>query len=216
MSSAKTSGKTAAKPKAKTTKSTKAAPKTTKTTKTKIPVAEKVIEKVSPVKRARRVVDRETIMTDFERLLSTVDGHIGIIRESSKSKSKSSPITITSLKAIVRQLKQLRTDVNKNIKIKRKSSTGNLATSGFQKPVAVTSEMSKFAGWTSGDLHSRVEVTKSICNYIKDNNLQNPEDRRQIKPDGKLSKLLRIKVGSDPLTYYSLQKHIQIHFVKSK
>jgi len=96
---------------------------------------------------------------------------------------------------------------------KKKKITRGGNTSGFLKPVSVSSEMQKFTGWNTDELHSRVDVTKYICDYIKNNDLQNPEDRRQIVPDSKLKKLLNIKgVMKDPLHYYNLQTHIKHHF----
>ena len=82
------------------------------------------------------------------------------------------------------------------------------------KPVSISSDMCKFAGWNKTEKHSRVDVTKNICNYIKENDLQNPEDRRKIIPDSKLKSILRLgDKEKEPLTYYSLQKHIQVHFI---
>ena len=84
------------------------------------------------------------------------------------------------------------------------------------KPVEISSEMRKFTGWDN-EPKSRVQVTKYICDYIKKNDLQNPADRRQIRPNSQLKKLLRLKGAQEnPLTYYSLQKHIQHHFHKNK
>ena len=59
------------------------------------------------------------------------------------------------------------------------------------------------------------KITKYICNYIKEHDLQNPKDRRQIKADPKLSKLLNYdSKRDDPLTYYRLQTHMKRHFIK--
>jgi upstream activation factor subunit UAF30 len=85
--------------------------------------------------------------------------------------------------------------------------------SGFLKKVPISKEMAKFTGWDSSELKSRVDVTKSLCNYIRENNLQNPKDRRQILPDVKLTKLLNIKKGDPPLTYYRIQSCIKPHFI---
>jgi chromatin remodeling complex protein RSC6 len=52
--------------------------------------------------------------------------------------------------------------------------------SGLLKPVAISEEMVNFANCDYNDLHSRVEVTKCICVYVKQNNLQKPENRRII------------------------------------
>jgi chromatin remodeling complex protein RSC6 len=63
-----------------------------------------------------------------------------------------------------------------------------------------------------------VDVTKFLCAYIKDNNLQNDADKRQIKPDAKLTKLLGYdaKAATSPLTYFHLQKLLKPHFVKTE
>ena len=106
--------------------------------------------------------------------------------------------------------------MGKNIKVKRQVNSDMSKTSGFMKPVNVSKEVSQFAGWKDGDMHSRVEVTKLICNYVKSNDLQNPKDRRQILPDKKLKSLLKLTDNmKEPLTYYSLQRHIQPHFIKT-
>ena len=84
--------------------------------------------------------------------------------------------------------------------------------SGFLKQVAISKEMAKFIGCSSSELKSRVDVTKHICAYIKENNLQNPKDKREILPDAKLKKLLRVEKGDAPLTYYRVQSKLKPHF----
>jgi chromatin remodeling complex protein RSC6 len=80
------------------------------------------------------------------------------------------------------------------------------------KSVKITADMAKFCNFKVDLLVSRVDVTKAICNYVKEKNLQNPADRRQFTPDEKLATLLGVK---DVITYYTLQKHIQKHFPKA-
>jgi chromatin remodeling complex protein RSC6 len=77
--------------------------------------------------------------------------------------------------------------------------------------------MAKFTGWNADELKSRVDVTKYLCNYIKEKNLQNPKDRRQIIADTKLAKLLDYdnKKDTQPLTYFLIQSHLKKHFIKS-
>ena len=85
------------------------------------------------------------------------------------------------------------------------------------KPVKISKEMTDFTGWAPDELKSRVDVTKYICGYIREKDLQNPKDRRQIQPDTKLQALLHLSkkdLKDEPLTYYTLQKKIQGHFVK--
>ena len=217
----KTAGKTTATKKttSSTTKKTstttkKAAPKkTTKTTTTKTKT--KPAQPAQPTERkerVRRVVNKESILGDFDTLLSNVEQQIELI----KSSDTKGAVGVKYFKTLNKQLRQLRGDVGKNIKVKRQVNSDMSKTSGFLKPVNVSKEVSKFAGWKEGEQHSRVDVTKFICNYVKTNDLQNPKDRRQILPDKKLRTLLKLSDSpKEPLTYYSLQRHIQPHFVKS-
>ena len=61
---------------------------------------------------------------------------------------------------------------------------------------------------------ARTEVTKYLTQYIKNNSLQDQENRRKIVPDAKLKTLLNVK-DSDEVTYFNLQKYMKVHFPKS-
>jgi len=108
-------------------------------------------------------------------------------------------------------LKQLEV-VRKCFKTRKSKSQGHNQNSGLLKPVVISEEMAEFAKWNPSELHSRVEVTKCICVYIKENNLQKPENRRIILLNEVLKKLLRHE--GDEITYPHIQKYIGIHFVK--
>lgn len=191
---------------ATTTQKAKTATKPQKTTTTATTAP------ATTTRRTRRIVNKDSILADFDRLLTEVDGLITTLRESDKK----GPIGLKNLKSLTRQIKQLRSDASKNIKVRKQFNKENSKTSGFMKPVSVSKEICTFAGWKDNELHSRVDVTKFICDYIRNNDLQNPEDRRQIRPDKKLRSLLKLKENEkDPLTYYSLQRHIQPHFTKN-
>ena len=117
-------------------------------------------------------------------------------------------------------MKILKNQSSRLIKSKKSSSVSSDKTnkvSGFLKPVKISKEMAKFTGWDANELKSRVDVTKYLCDYIKVHNLQNPEDRRQIIADSKLSKLLKYdsKTETSPLTYFLIQKCLKNHFIKS-
>jgi chromatin remodeling complex protein RSC6 len=61
---------------------------------------------------------------------------------------------------------------------------------------------------------ARTEVTKFLIQYIKENNLQNPKQKKEIKPDNALLSLLDIKKNEkEPLTYFNLQSKMNKHFV---
>ncbi len=85
---------------------------------------------------------------------------------------------------------------------------------GFEKPRNISEEMSNFCGGRLGDLKSSVDVTSFMCRYIRDNNLQNPCNRREIIPDEQLTQLLGYDADTDPpLTYFALQRYLAQHWV---
>jgi len=97
-------------------------------------------------------------------------------------------------------------------KKKTNQSGGTKQPSGFAKPAAISKDLAKFLGVKSDILLARTEVTKRVNLYIKTNDLQNPENRRIIVPDGKLRKLLNN--GDEQVTYFNLQRYMKVHFPK--
>ena len=99
-------------------------------------------------------------------------------------------------------------------KASRQKKSSNNTRSGFAKPTAVSVELCKFMGLKDGTEVARTEVTKFLTTYIKENNLQNAENKRVIVPDKKLASLLNVG-KKDELTYFNLQKYMKPHFVSS-
>src|SRR5207302_7106237 len=54
---------------------------------------------------------------------------------------------------------------------------------------------------------SRGEVVSKIWEYIRSHNLQNPENRREILADDKLTKVF----GTDKVTMFEMNKHLARH-----
>ena len=68
-------------------------------------------------------------------------------------------------------------------------------------------------GKDTGATVARTEVTKFVCNYIKQHSLTNDENKREIKPDTKLKHLLG--TSSDTVvTYFNIQRYMNRHFIK--
>lgn len=82
---------------------------------------------------------------------------------------------------------------------------------GFCTPVFLSADLAEFLDIPFGDKMPRVDVTRNICEYIKDNDLQNPENRRQIQLDDKLRSLFGIEEGQ-LITYSNMQKYLKPHF----
>ena len=179
------------------------------------PVVEEVIDEVdtppeSPVK-VRRTPTRESILASMDDIVQSIEVEIQSLRDG-PTKTKG----IKFLRSTNKRIKTLRGQTARVMRQKQKTGRSNNRNSGFLKPVRISDEMAKFTDWDPNELRSRVEVTKYICDYIKEHDLQNPADRRQIKPDVKLQKLLGYnpKKTKDPLRYYSLQTYMKRHFPK--
>jgi chromatin remodeling complex protein RSC6 len=165
------------------------------------------VEKESRIKKHK--INDEYISNYFDELVESINEEVKNIKESPTKKNIK---FLKSLNKRIKILKKSNTTLLKQ-KQKEKKKRKNNTNSGFLKPVPISNELANFTGWGETELKSRVDVTKYICNYIKENNLQNPKDRRQIKPDKKLRKLLKYPKNSDePLKYYSLQTHLKPHF----
>ena len=178
-------------------------------------VVEQVVNEVLPSSEDGSDSDKkspDTIDEHFDELIKMIDLEVEGLRS-----GQTKTLGVKFLRGLNKQLKTLKTKTSRAVKVKGKTvrKTNNSTNSGFLKPVKISKEMGKFAGWAPTETHSRVDVTKFICKYIKDNNLQNPSDRRQILADSKLCKLLNYdpKTDDKPLTYYRIQSYIKPHFV---
>jgi chromatin remodeling complex protein RSC6 len=168
--------------------------------------------------KKKRIATRESVLTSFDSICQSIVDEITSSKDDKNVNGKS----LKFLRNINKNLGTLKKDAGKLIRQRKKISTDdstatlkdtNKTTSGFLKPVPISNAIAQFTGWSPNELKSRVEVTKFLCNYIKDNNLQNPSDRRQILADAKLTKLLECN-NSTPLTYFDMQSHLKKHFPK--
>ena len=82
----------------------------------------------------------------------------------------------------------------------------------FQIPTNISPALCAFMGRPAGSQESRSNVTKYITNYVKEKNLKNKHD---INGDAALLKLLNLK-KEDKLTYFNLQKYLNIHYIKTE
>lgn len=83
--------------------------------------------------------------------------------------------------------------------------------SKFFTPSKISNELAEFLGKISGSEMSRVDVTREINKYIRINNLQDSENKRNVNPDTKLSTLFKLNNG-DELTYWNIHRYITPHF----
>lgn len=91
------------------------------------------------------------------------------------------------------------------------NSTYNRMPCVFTQPIRISNELAKFLGKPIGTEMARTEASRHINTYIRVNNLQDPQNGRNINPDTKLQKLLRLG-KNDELTYFNLAKYMKPHF----
>ena len=78
------------------------------------------------------------------------------------------------------------------------------ANSAFMKPMQPSEHLAKIVG---SEPLPRSEVTKKVWEHIKKNNLQNPENKREIIADEKLQPVL----GAKKLDMFKMTKAINSH-----
>ena len=117
------------------------------------------------------------------------------------------------------QIRAIEKNVKKQMSLLKKAATknknknnGNRKPSGFAKPSKVTNELCEFMNKKEGTEIARTEVTKVLCNYIKEHKLENKDNSKIIYPDNKLKMLLGIEEGQE-LTYFTIQKFMNKHFI---
>lgn len=178
--------------------------KSTPATKSKktTPAPAPVPEPVAPVTTEAPVVSDTPYLEEFSAVVSALDE------------------AMTTIRGLRSRLQKLEKQVHRDTKALNKRASGkrprkprdpNAPKSGFAKEGPVSDEMRKFLGMKKDELISRTDVTKRIHEYCKTKNLQNPEDKRHIKADASLRKLLKMS-KEDDLTFFNLQKFMKVHF----
>ena len=147
----------------------------------------------------------------------------------------------TQLNDIQNQVKAIEKNVKKELKNSQQQSQAKevkKSTSipiGFAKPAKVSAELCIFMNRPVGSEISRVDATQYLLKYIREHKLQEMTERKKIKLDETLSKLLgrgfrppttteEGEAGieraeplgferTEPFTYYNLQTYLNHHFM---
>lgn len=155
------------------------------------------------------IVDTPLTLADrFSSLLTLVD-------EQTKTHTSFIKTVNSELKALQKELSKAQPKSRKKKEpvdgedvVKRKNV--------FDVPVPIGDELCDFLGVEKGQMYSRQFITNSITKYVKDNDLQNPENRRYILLDTtdagrKLGALLN---PDQPLTFFNMQRYLKPHYPK--
>lgn len=181
------------------------------------------------------VDENVSIKSKFDKLIQTRQELISTLKVEVKELSKLSKEYETALKSTASKKKK-----PKDFSKLRRST-------GFAEPVIVSNELYQFLTKTKATIKdpsykpsneeeynnwpripvktglpvARTDVTSHISKYIKEHNLQNAAEKREIIPDAVLNKIFSEPLEeskSDPAkkvyTYLKLQKYVNHHFTK--
>ncbi|WRX10032.1 SWIB/MDM2 domain - like 2 [Theobroma cacao] len=81
---------------------------------------------------------------------------------------------------------------------------------GFLAPLQLSDALVKFLG-TGESVLTRADVIKRMWDYIKENNLQDPSDKRKVICDEKLKELFEVET----FTGFTVSKLLAAHFLKT-
>jgi chromatin remodeling complex protein RSC6 len=87
---------------------------------------------------------------------------------------------------------------------KSTTKSSGAARGGLSAPVTPSAELAAIVG---KDPLPRSEIVSKMWEHIKKNNLQNPQNKREILADDKLKKVF----GKDSVTMFEMNKHISGH-----
>ena len=90
-------------------------------------------------------------------------------------------------------------------KVAKAAGSGGKA-NALQQPLRPSEALAALVG--PGPL-PRGEVVSKVWEYIKANNLQNPEDRREILADDRLGRVF----GTDRVTMFEMNRHLARHLI---
>jgi chromatin remodeling complex protein RSC6 len=88
--------------------------------------------------------------------------------------------------------------------LKREDRMAEGRQSGLQRPVKPSADL---AAITGSDPLPRSQVVSKVWDHIRKNNLQNPENKREILADDKLKKIF----GKDRCSMFEMNKHLSRH-----
>jgi chromatin remodeling complex protein RSC6 len=143
--------------------------------------------------------------TQHEKLLEKIDS----LETALSTLKKAADMACLEIKTLKKQAHKLKLQKQKKqVKTDRKPH-------GFAVPTKVSDLICEFMGLPTGSFVARTAVTQRLTEYVKEKNLQNKENPREIIPDTFLMKILGDAARNQYLTHFTIQKYINHHFIKS-
>ena len=145
-------------------------------------------------------MDIELQLNSFKSQLTDVQTNFRLLEKTIIKEFKNN---VTNL---AKNEKESKVQAQKESKVQREKEP-----SGFDTISIISDELAIFMNKPIGSAVARTEATQYIINYIRENKLQDPTILKKINPNDRLSNLFNLK---EELTYFNLQKYLNIHFCK--
>jgi len=172
------------------------------------------LEIVSVPSKMDIMVNSEPVVPD---IIDPMVRQLHAMTELLETLSKTSKSLTTEMKILTKDVNKLRVSKMSNKKVKRVVDPDVPRKPGaLEKPVPITDELADFLELTRGDLFSRQSITQRINKFVKDNDLQNPENRRYILLESDAGKKLKtlLRDPDQPLTFFNIQRYLKGHYPK--
>ena len=141
---------------------------------------------------------------------------LALVSELMDTLNKTSKQLSVEMKSLTKDVNKLRVSKAQKGKKEKKPVDPDAPkrVSALEKPVKISDELSSFLGFTVGDEMSRQNVTMAINKFVKENNLQNPENRRYIllESDAGLKLKALLRDPDQPLTFFNIQRYLKPHY----
>ena len=153
-------------------------------------------------------MDIELQLNSFKSQLTDVQTNFRLLEKTiiKEFKNNVTNLAKNEKESKVQAQKESKVQAQKESKVQREKEP-----SGFDTISIISDELAIFMNKPIGSAVARTEATQYIINYIRENKLQDPTILKKINPNDRLSNLFNLK---EELTYFNLQKYLNIHFCK--
>lgn len=151
-------------------------------------------------------------------VVTPIVGQLNMMAELLDTLAKTSKALTVEMKTLTRDVNKMRITAAKGTKRVKKVVDPDVPRKlgALEKPVPITNELAVFLGLETDTMFSRQFITQTINKYVKQHDLQNPENRRYILLESeeglKLKALLRDP--DQPLTFFNIQRYLKVHYPK--
>lgn len=187
---------------------------TTKSKKTSRSTEKKVVAAAAAAP-VTNVVEKTTVVPEqVESAFKADFDKLGQLTQRLNESNQTSKRVVSDLRKLVSAISRYE---KKTLKTSRRRTTNRNVQSGITRPVHISDALCSFLSVERGTLMARTEVTRRIIAYVRDHNLQNPDNRKQIFPDSKLQPLLQPLLADDRekgYTFFNLQRYLKHNYQK--